>query len=162
LLELQLDLLVPVSPRSHTFTALPELSNINFFDLSLPLNPVLPGLSLSLTSSGPSPNPTLFSEPIDINSSFDFLLPPSNFSSDHQPSDLIEHNNVNNGIMTDTDSEKSKNSVNFLSPPVRTALPSDLKENDNVDNGIMTDTDSEKSKNSVAFLSSPVRTSLVP
>ncbi|CAG8624880.1 27838_t:CDS:2 [Gigaspora margarita] len=159
LLELPLDLLVLVSPRSHTFTALPDLSNINFSDLSLPLNPVLPGLSLNLMSTGPSLNPTLFSEPIDINSSFDFLLLPSNFRSDHH---LIENDNVNNGIMTDTNSEKCKNSVIFLSPPVRTALsnfssnhqPSDLIVNNNVDNRIMTDTDSEKSKNSVDFLSS--------
>ncbi|CAG8781665.1 19227_t:CDS:2, partial [Gigaspora margarita] len=159
LLELPLDLLVPALPRSHIFTALLDLSNINFFNLSLPLNPVLPGLSLNLTSTGPSQNPTLFSEPIDINSSLIFYY----HHSDHQPSDLIENDNVNNKIMTDTNLEKSKNSVIFLSPPVRTALsnfssdhqPSDLIENDNVDNRIMTDTDLEKSKNSVNFLSSP-------
>ncbi|CAG8829517.1 45118_t:CDS:2, partial [Gigaspora margarita] len=112
LLELLLDLLVPVSPRSHTFMTLPELSNINFSDLLFPINPVLLGLSLNLTSLGPS-------EPININSSFDFLLLLVRVAL---PSDLIKNDIVNNGIMTNTDLEKSKNSVNFLLPPVRIAL----------------------------------------
>ncbi|CAG8752016.1 4283_t:CDS:2, partial [Cetraspora pellucida] len=105
LFELPLDLLFPVSSSSHTFTAPPELDNINFSDLSLPLNPVLS----NLTSPGPSQNSmsTMFPEPIDINSPVDFLSPSVNFSSDHhQPSDLND-----DGIITDTDPEESENLI---------------------------------------------------
>ncbi|CAG8651159.1 15802_t:CDS:2, partial [Cetraspora pellucida] len=105
LFELPLDLLFLVSSSSHTFTAPPELDNINFSDLSLPLNPVLS----NLTSPGPSQNPmsTMFPEPIDINSPVDFLSPSVNFSSDHhQPSDLND-----DGIITDTDPEESENLI---------------------------------------------------
>ncbi|CAG8786539.1 20118_t:CDS:2, partial [Dentiscutata erythropus] len=105
LFELPLDLLFPVSSSSHTFTAPPGLANINF---SLPLNPILSGLPLNLMSPGPSQNPmsTIFPEPIDINSPVDFLSPLVNLSSNHQPSDLND-----DGIITDTDSEESENSI---------------------------------------------------
>ncbi|CAG8791757.1 2555_t:CDS:2, partial [Cetraspora pellucida] len=40
-----------VSPRSHMFTVFPGLGDMNFCaDFSLPLNPVLPRLSLNLMS----------------------------------------------------------------------------------------------------------------
>ncbi|CAG8795295.1 6620_t:CDS:2, partial [Cetraspora pellucida] len=134
----------PVSPRLHMFTVFPGLGDMNSCtDFSLPLNPVLPGLSLNLMSLVlPEPslpfNPVLsklsldhmspvlpelslnvmsilFSTPVDINSPVDFLLSPvTNFSSDHQPSEqgsLIENNNIDNGIIIDTDLEESENLI---------------------------------------------------
>ncbi|CAG8687909.1 16070_t:CDS:2, partial [Cetraspora pellucida] len=106
-----------VSPRSHIFTVFLGLGDMNSCaDFLLPLNPVLPGLSLNLMSpvlpepslpldpvlselsldhmssvlSGPSLNvmSTLFSTLVNINSLVDFLLSPvTNFSSNRQPSE---------------------------------------------------------------------------
>ncbi|CAG8737529.1 11811_t:CDS:2, partial [Cetraspora pellucida] len=77
----------------------PVLSELLLDHMSL----VLPGLSLNVMS-------TLFSMSVDINSPVDFLLSPvTNFSSDRQPSEqgsLIENNNIDNGIIIDTDLEE--------------------------------------------------------
>ncbi|CAG8807113.1 1633_t:CDS:2, partial [Cetraspora pellucida] len=101
----------PVLPGlslNFMFPVLPEpLLPLDPVLLELSLNhmsPVLLGLSLNVMS-------TLFSIPIDINSPVDFLLSPvTNFSNDHQPSEqefLIENNNIDNGIIIDTDLEKT-------------------------------------------------------
>ncbi|CAG8800218.1 19316_t:CDS:2, partial [Cetraspora pellucida] len=83
--------------------------NLVLSELSLDhMSPVLPGPSLNIMS-------ILFLTPVDINSPVDFLLSPvTNFSSDRQSSEqgsLIENNNIDNGIIIDTDLEKSENLI---------------------------------------------------
>ncbi|CAG8827193.1 2734_t:CDS:2, partial [Cetraspora pellucida] len=91
------------------FTRTVITSYLVLSELSLDhMSPVLSGPLLYVMS-------TLFSTLVDINSPIDFLLSlVTNFSSDHQPSEqgsLIENNNINNGIIINTDLKESENPI---------------------------------------------------